>query len=184
MFAAAVALAAGAVLALAGAQSASAHDELLGSTPEAGEVVETAPEAVVLTFSNDVIETGTVVEVVDHHGEPVDLGETEVLGPEVSAALPADLSGEYQVRWRVVSSDGHPIEGTIDFGVGADATGVWESEPPHDAGGSDEATTTETTDAGAPNGWAVAAFVVGGIVVIGLVILVILRTLRRRPPTA
>lgn len=188
-----VALAAGAFLTLASAQPAVAHDELLGSTPEPGQVLDAAPEAVELTFSNNVIEVGTVIEVVDHHDEAVETGETVVLGPEVSATLPADLSGDYQVRWRVVSSDGHPIEGTIDFGVGAGATGVWESEAPHDGDGTaddsgddsaDGEMTTQTAEDGAPNGWAVAAFVVGGLVVVGLVIVLILRTMRRRPPTA
>jgi methionine-rich copper-binding protein CopC len=185
-----VALAAGAFLTLASAQPALAHDELLGSTPEPGEVLETAPEAVELTFSDNAIEVGTVIEVVDHHGEVVETGDTVVLGPEVSATLPAGLSGEYQVRWRVVSSDGHPIEGTIDFGVGAGATGVWQSEAPHDSGeesgddAGDEAATTTAADADAPNGWAIAAFVVGGLVVVGLVVVLILRTMRRRPPTA
>lgn len=180
-----VALAAGAFLTLASAQPALAHDELLGSAPEPGQVLDAAPEAVELTFSDNVIEVGTVIEVVDHHDEVVETGETVVLGPEVSATLPADLAGEYQVRWRVVSSDGHPIEGTIDFGVGAGATGVWESEAPHDAGDANDAvTTTEAAEDGAPNGWAVAAFVVGGLVVVGLVVVLILRTMRRRPPTA
>lgn len=178
-----------AFLALAGAAPASAHDELLGSSPEPGEVFEASPEAVELTFSNDVIEVGTVVEVVDHHGEPIETGETVVLGPDVTATLPTDLSGEYQVRWRVVSSDGHPIEGTIDFGVGAGATGVWASEPPHDDAGAgdddagDEAATTAAADDGA-SGWAVAGFIVAALVILGLVIVLVVRTTRRRPPGA
>jgi methionine-rich copper-binding protein CopC len=187
--AAAAALLGAAALALAGAAApASAHDELLGASPEPGQVLETAPEAVELTFSNDVIEVGTVIEVVDHHGEQVDVGATEVLGPDVSATLPSDLSGEYQVRWRVVSSDGHPIEGTIDFGVGAGATGVWESEPPHDDAGSDADAGSDdaatTGEASGPDGWAIAAFVVGGLVILGLVIVLVVRTTRRRPPGA
>lgn len=188
--AAAAALMGAAFLALASVSPASAHDELLGSSPAAGEVFEAAPEAVELTFSNDVIEVGTVIEVVDHHGEPIETGATVVLGPDVTAELPADLSGEYQVRWRVVSSDGHPIEGTIDFGVGADATGVWESEAPHDEAGSgddegsDQAATTGAADDGAASGWAVAGFIVAALVIIGLVIALVVRTTRRRPPGA
>ncbi|WP_350348731.1 copper resistance CopC family protein [Agromyces sp. G08B096] len=181
------ALAAGALLGLAGlaaAQPAFAHDELLGSTPENGEVFDTAPEQVELTFSNDVIAVGSVIEVVDHHAEPVETGETTVLGPVVSAALPADLSGEYQVRWRVVSSDGHPIEGTIDFGVGADATGSWASEAPHDGAGSGEESAEDAGDGSADdatgaNGWAITGFVVGALAVLGLVAAILVRTVRR-----
>ncbi|MRG59333.1 copper resistance protein CopC [Agromyces sp. CFH 90414] len=188
------ALAAGVLLGFAGAAApALAHDELLGSTPEPGQVLETAPDEVLLTFSGDVIAVGSVIEVVDHHGEAVESGETTVLGPEVSAALPTDLSGDYQVRWRVVSSDGHPIEGTIDFGVGSDATGVWESQPPHDGAGEEEAgaqgagSGEDSADAGddaaadAPNGWAVAGFVVAALAVVGLVIALIVKATRRTP---
>ncbi|WP_127794639.1 copper resistance CopC family protein [Agromyces sp. LHK192] len=184
---AATALAAGLLLGIAGAaQPASAHDQLLGSTPEPGEVFEAAPEQVELTFSDNVIVVGTVIEVVDEQGSAIDTGETEVLGPDVLATLPADLEGEYQVRWRVVSSDGHPIEGTIDFGVGAGATGVWDGRA---AGGdaSDAATDPASEDAGeatdAPNGWLIAGFVVGALAVIGLVIALIVKTGRRAPGT-
>jgi len=187
LLAAGAALIGAAALVFTGAAApAAAHDELIASSPTSGEVLETAPEVVELTFSDDVIETGTVIEVVDHHGDPIEVGAVEVLGPEVSATLPGDLSGEYQVRWRAVSSDGHPIEGTIDFGVGAGATGVWASEAPHDGGADDgdDAATTGSAVEGGPDGWAVAAFVVGGLVILGLVIMLVVRTTRRRPPGA
>jgi hypothetical protein len=32
--------------------------------------------------------------------------------------------GSYQVRWRVVSSDGHPISGSFEFAVGQKTPGA------------------------------------------------------------
>ncbi len=40
-------------------------------------------------------------------------------GATVTAALDADMpDGGYEIRWRVVSSDGHPITGIVPFAVG------------------------------------------------------------------
>ncbi|MEF3404736.1 copper resistance CopC family protein [Agromyces sp. CCNWLW203] len=187
---AAAALTVAAGITLAGASPAFAHDELLASSPEPGEVFDQAPAEVALDFSNDIIEVGTAIVVVDHHGGDVEVGEPEVVGPRVTASLPADLEGDYQVRWRAVSSDGHPIEGTIDFGVGADATGVWTEEPAHD----DAATGEEPAegdhadgdhaegDDGAqsgPDGWAVAGFVVGGLGILALLSALIVNAKRK-----
>ncbi|WP_022888745.1 copper resistance CopC family protein [Agromyces italicus] len=185
---AAAAITFAAALALTGGTAAQAHDELVGSNPEPGQVFDTSPAEVSLEFSNDIIEVGTAVVVVDHHGEEIEVGDPVIAGATVTASLPADLSGDYQARWRAVSSDGHPIEGTIDFGVGADATGSWTEEAPHDAAASGD--TDSEHDEGAegdhaadtaagPDGWAVAGFVVGGLGVIALIVAVIVNARRK-----
>ena len=176
---------AGALLSLAAASPAFAHDELIGSSPEAGEVLETAPAEIVLDFSNDIIEAGTAVVVVDHHGEEVAVGEPEIAGPTVTASLPGDLEGEYQVQWRAVSSDGHPIEGTIDFGVGADATGVWEEQAAHSEAAEEpeEADADDTSDtvADAGNGWVIAGAVVLLLALIAMIVGINVRAKRKAP---
>lgn len=190
MVLAAAALTIAAGITLAGASPAFAHDELLASSPEPGQVFETAPAEVSLDFSNDIIEVGTAIVVVDHHGGDVEVGDPVIAGAHVTAALPTDLEGEYQVRWRAVSSDGHPIEGTIDFGVGADATGVWTEEPPHDDAATEEAhddgdhaegdhEDADATAQSGPDGWAVAGFVVGGLGILALIAAVILNAKRK-----
>lgn len=174
------ALTAAALFALIDAAPALAHDELIGSSPEQGEVLDASPEAIGLSFSNDIIEVGTAVVVVDHHGEELTVDEPVIAGSEVTVELPADLSGDYQVRWHAVSSDGHPIEGTIDFGVGADATGVWVEQPPHTDGendGDEQADDAAASDAGA---WPVVAIVAGSLVVVALVAGIIVSVVRRR----
>ncbi|GAA1757541.1 copper resistance CopC family protein [Agromyces humatus] len=181
---AAAALAVALGITLAGGAPAFAHDELIGSSPEPGEVFDAAPAEVSLTFSGAVIEAGTAVVVVDHHGEEIEVGAPVIAGSDVTAALPADLAGDYQVRWRVVSSDGHPIEGAIDFGVGADATGTWTEEAPHDDAPVDSAATSESeqaedTAATGPDGWTIAGFVIGALGILALAAALIVAARRR-----
>lgn len=114
-----------AVVALfAAAAPASAHDELTASTPAAGERLEAAPENIRLQFSGDVLslgdtDAGTLVMVVDATGRDWSDGSVEVFGETVTVGLtPGMPDAGYQVRWRVVSEDGHPISGVIPFAIG------------------------------------------------------------------
>lgn len=109
---------------LATAVPASAHDQLTSSSPAEGEVLAAAPAEVVMTFSGDLIVlnasmTGAVVMVVDASGRDWASGEIDVQGNRVTAKLaPGMPVAGYQVRWQVVSEDGHPISGSIPFTIG------------------------------------------------------------------
>ncbi|MFE1166038.1 copper resistance protein CopC [Nocardiopsis sp. NPDC058789] len=96
-----------------------AHDTLLSSTPEDQQALPSAPDEVRLTFSGPPMDVSTAVLILDSAAEPVTTTEPLVDGHEVSVELPSDLAdGGYAVRWRVVSSDGHPISGALTFQVG------------------------------------------------------------------
>lgn len=101
-----------AAVALFMAPSASAHDSLIGSTPKNGASVSNALDSVELTFSGELKPIGNQVSLSDATGAKHD-AETSTSGNSLTVdfgkALPA---GEYTLVWRVVSSDGHPIEGT------------------------------------------------------------------------
>ncbi|MBL3698436.1 copper resistance CopC family protein [Leucobacter luti] len=118
---AAIALLAGAAT-LGVAAPALAHDELINTQL----VVDDAANAVTgfeLTFSNSIIEVGTEIVVTDADGTDVTGGVPEIAGPVVTQPLAKDLpAGEYAAAWRVVSSDGHPIEGA--FGITVPAGGA------------------------------------------------------------
>ena len=105
--------------ALTAAPAALAHDELVSSTPADGTVLEEAPAELELVFSSELMDIGNKVIVADANG--TDLVESEpVLNRETLVqALPALENGAYQVNWRAVSSDGHPITGTFSFTVDA-----------------------------------------------------------------
>lgn len=120
-------------LTVAAATPALAHDEL---RDKGLEVNNTTGElsALVFSFSNDIMDVGTEIVVTDEAGKNVASGEPEVTGPNVRQPLDAPLAaGSYQATWRVVSSDGHPIEGNFGITVAADGTAeiVDSSEAEH-----------------------------------------------------
>lgn len=140
---------AGAVLAaaaivLATAPPAAAHDELIGSNPTAGQHLDTAPTNVQLTFSADVLTIGAAVIVVDDSGKDWVTGEPAIRGGVVSTSLESAMPASgYEIRWRVVSSDGHPISGVIPFTV---ADGQPPAERPSTSTAEAPVTTTESAD--------------------------------------
>lgn len=98
---------------------AAAHDELIGTDPASDAVLETLPEQITLSYSADVLTDAgaTVIEVTDAAGTALTDGAPEVSGSEVTQALAGPASGTVTVQWRVVSSDGHPIDGEFAFSV-------------------------------------------------------------------
>ncbi len=95
---------------------AQAHDDLRGVTPADGASVTQAPAAVVLEFSDDVQPLGSAVVVRGSDGTVVSDGSPAVSGRTVTQALrPIGADGEYQVSFRVVSADGHPVSGSTRF---------------------------------------------------------------------
>lgn len=102
-----------------GAAPAHAHDQLVASSPIDGEHLDAAPTEVRLSFNGEPLELGTTVMVTKADDPSTDLAQATVLdGRDVVAELPDLPDGHYDVRWRVVSSDGHPISGVIPFSVG------------------------------------------------------------------
>lgn len=102
--------------------AAQAHDMLVGSEPAEGAALEAPPESIVLSFNNAPLEVGSVVTVVDAQGTTLAEGAGTIEGTDVVLPLDAPLpGGELEVRWRVASSDGHPIEGVIPFTVAEQA---------------------------------------------------------------
>ena len=172
----------GALTAL-GLAPAAAHDEVLSTSPEQGAVLESAPEQIELSYSGEIMDIGHQVLVTGPDGQPVTEGPLERDGSQVLQPLAEAGSeeGTYQVVWRVVSSDGHPIEGTYTYevGDGADTTTApsLSSTPPvapagEGADSSDSSAQAQDAAAqensGGLTGWAVAATVVVALAVIGL----------------
>jgi methionine-rich copper-binding protein CopC len=101
---------------VATASPASAHDRLTGSTPSAGSTITTSPSRVTLTFTDEVTTIGLTVLVKDPSGGSVTDGPPTTDGTAVLQAIDRPtVPGEYTVAYRVVSSDGHPINGRFAF---------------------------------------------------------------------
>jgi copper transport protein len=102
--------------------SAEAHATLVSTSPQAGSVVATAPHRIVLRFDDPVQPVANGTEVVASDGRSV-LGGPPHTAPGDARALVIPLrpglgDGDYTVRWRIVSADGHIISGVLAIGVG------------------------------------------------------------------
>jgi methionine-rich copper-binding protein CopC len=110
--------AAASLLALIGlvglAPLASAHSQLVGSSPSDGAVLTTAPAQVTFTFNEEIIPDTATIAITDANGDVVSSTKVAPDGTTVSAVWPAGLQdGMYQVAYRIVSADGHPVTGAI-----------------------------------------------------------------------
>ena len=120
---------------------AQAHDTLLESDPADGATLETSPEAITLTFSADILDVSPLVRITDENGEQLAEITPSIDGPVATATLEEPLpAGTSTVQWRVVSSDGHPIEGTFEVTVEQDAAAEETTEAP-----AEESAPAETT---------------------------------------
>ena len=98
------------------ASPASAHDEHVGTEFELAD--DGSIESVVLSFSAVILDVGTEIQLTGPDGADATDGEPVQAGRDVTQALQPDLAeGIYDVVWRVVSSDGHPIDGAFSFEV-------------------------------------------------------------------
>lgn len=95
---------------------AAAHAALAGSTPVNGSTIDVAPEQVTLTFNEDIKQEFHALSVLGPDGAQWGQGEPRAAGRDLTVDL-AGLGnpGEYTIGFRVVSADGHPIQGTIAF---------------------------------------------------------------------
>ncbi|WP_433510237.1 copper resistance CopC family protein [Nonomuraea sp. CA-143628] len=104
-----------ALVLLGTAGPALAHDALKSSDPAKGATVESVDE-VRLEFTSGVRIPVVVVRGAEgtahQSGDP--RADGKVVTQELKGALP---DGKYTIAYRVVSSDGHPIEGEIPFTV-------------------------------------------------------------------
>jgi copper resistance protein C len=94
---------------------ASAHTQLVDTTPADGKRLTAAPSAISLTFNDGVLKLGATIKVDGPAGATA-LGAVKIKAKTVRWPITADLAnGKYTVRWRVTAQDGHPIDGKFDF---------------------------------------------------------------------
>lgn len=175
-----------------------AHDVLTGSTPEDGETLDTAPEEVVLTFNNAPLETGegNAISVTGPDEETTyESGDLAFDGNDVVTELePLDQAGDYTIGYRIVSSDGHPIQETLTFSIPEEAVAdaAPEEEEAETDGAAAEDTQEEETDDAAEDSAAdeggtgpISSTTVGIIIAVAVVALiaVILVAVRVRKST-
>jgi copper transport protein len=119
VFAVLALLGAWAVLAISGATPALAHATVAGSDPAESARLQSVPNKLSVTFSEDVTLSGGYLKVVDSKGNTVSKGDGTVNGRIVTTEVQSGLGeGSYIVSYRITSADSHPINGAYAFVVG------------------------------------------------------------------
>jgi methionine-rich copper-binding protein CopC len=107
-------------LVILGTQTAHAHAQLNSSVPAKNQTVKVLPNLVWLEFDGDLLSFGGYeinrISVTDSKKLRVDIGGSIVGGARISTKLKPGLPpGKYSVTYRIVSEDGHPVEGSFFF---------------------------------------------------------------------
>jgi methionine-rich copper-binding protein CopC len=101
---------------LLGAAPAFAHTRLESSNPADGSTLDSVPDTVSLTFNEAVQSEFATLTVVGPDGTEYQTGPVSAANGQVSTAVsPLGPAGAYQVGYRVVSDDGHPVQGKVSF---------------------------------------------------------------------
>jgi methionine-rich copper-binding protein CopC len=157
----AVVLAVGAAL-LLGAAPAWAHSQLEGSSPADGTSVATPPSSVSLTFNEDVQPGFTVITLIGPDGKDYHRGDvTETDQTVTVGALPLGPVGVYQIGYRVVSADGHPVSGKTSFTLTTAGPGSPDAKVP--AAAPDAVPSAAPADTGGAPVW---PWIVGAVVLV------------------
>jgi methionine-rich copper-binding protein CopC len=112
------------ILAILNNELASAHQIIpVHASPAAGEILASTPAEVRLTFSEEISEQGSSLQVVDAQGKQVDrgFGGVDLNDPEhkmLVASLSTLSEGIYMVKWQVTLLDQDVSQGQYYFGVG------------------------------------------------------------------
>lgn len=102
----------------------SAHTKLVESSPPADATLSELPKNIELQFSED-IKRGAAVVLTAPRARRIEVGEIKVDGKRVSVPVEGKAQGDggYTIAYRVVSADGHPVSGRVDFKLGGGGSG-------------------------------------------------------------
>lgn len=175
------------------APAALAHSELVSSDPADGAVLEAPPKSVSFTFNEPLMPDFVRFIGTDPSGQTGDLPVSSVEGPTATINWPAEApGGEWTVNYRVVSQDGHPIEGGITFAYAAASptptptsssasptpapttSSAQPSPAPTSAIPSPAMSPAADSETG-PSGLVIAGIAVGLIVIVGIAIALVAR---------
>lgn len=98
--------------------SSSAHSSMIEQFPKGNETISDMPLEVKLSFDEELLDLGSGNSVIVRNpdGKEVTTGATKLLSSNISRDLTAStMPGKYSVSYRVVSADGHVVEGEYQF---------------------------------------------------------------------
>ncbi len=105
---------------LAPASPALAHAALVRTSPVQGSVQPTAPNEIVVTFSEHVTPVVDKIQVIAPDGKRINAGTPTVAGANLHIPVHTDVPrGTYVVTYRVISADSHPVGASFTYSYGA-----------------------------------------------------------------
>ena len=97
---------------------ASAHSKLVSSSPVDGATLDAPPTSVSFTFDEPLLPGTETISINDENGNVIATQSASPDGATISVTWPADAgTGVFQVAYRVVSGDGHPVTGAITLTI-------------------------------------------------------------------
>lgn len=165
------------------ANTAQAFD-LVSADPAVNSTLKTAPSAVTLTFSTEVTDTGSTLNVRAPSGTSVDDGSLLIDGSNALVGLKKlTESGKYTVTYQIMSADGEMLEGTYNFNFDAPAVITSPSENSTSSASPMPTQTQESpADATGKSSRATDIFMISLLVISFLVLVFIGRSLRKPKP--
>jgi methionine-rich copper-binding protein CopC len=153
-------------IAMATATPAAAHTALESSSPDDDARIGAAPDQITLKFTGPIRTRLSKVSVRGPGDERFELGSPQATSDTVTQLLrPLGAAGRYQIVYRVVAGDGHPLTGTIRFTLTRPGPGV--TAPPANAPAGAEGTvrsaTTQPDDVDEVPAWLLAIGAAGTV---------------------
>jgi methionine-rich copper-binding protein CopC len=97
---------------------ANAHSSMIDQIPKGNSIISELPARIELTFDEELLDLGSGNSVVMSGPDGVEIttGPTVLLSSKISRELiPSKIQGKYSVKYRIVSADGHVVEGKYQF---------------------------------------------------------------------
>jgi hypothetical protein len=108
------------LIVLAGTAGLEAHAFLKRAEPAVGSTVQTSPNEVRISFTENIELAFSTIQVFDASGKEVDKHDVRLDRSNhalLHVSLPPLKAGTYKVVWRVVSIDSHVTNGSFTFRV-------------------------------------------------------------------
>jgi methionine-rich copper-binding protein CopC len=162
-----------AVAMLGMATPALAHNVLISTDPGKGASLDTGPSKITLTFDAPV-QGGDInqVSVLGPNNTQWAEGTAEINSNVVTAAVrPLGPAGTYTVGYRILSADGHPVEGEYTFTL---------TKPGNGTPATASAATGAAVQSGGSGGVPIWVWIVGAVVLLAIGLTVALRMGREK----
>lgn len=163
---------------LLAAGPALAHSRLESSNPRDGASLSTSPATVSLTFNEQMQQGFATLTVIGPGSTAWQKGDTEVSGDTITIAVdPLGPAGVYQIGYRVISQDGHPVSGSVTFTLIQAGPGVAAAQPvvPGAGAPSAQAAASSAPLPAAGGGAPVWPWIVAAVVLVAVGVVVALR---------